>query len=187
MYSPSDFRNGLKIEFKNEPYIIVEFMHVKPGKGGAFIRTKLKNLISGRTIDQTFRPTDKIEKPDLEEKNMQYLYKDREGFYFMDNETYEQITLFEENIGDAKNFLQENINVEVLYFNGRQVGIELPITVELTVTESEPGVKGDTASGGGKPATLETGLVVQVPFFVNEGEKLKISTKTGEYIERVKD
>ncbi len=187
MYSPSDFRRGLKIEFKGEPYYIVEFMHVKPGKGGAFIRTKLKNMITGRVLDETFRPSDKINRPDLEEKNMQYLYHDAEGYHFMDNETYEQITLPEEQISNYKNFLQENVNLTILYFNGRPTALELPTTVELTVVQTEPGVKGDTASGGSKPATLETGLVVQVPFFINQGDKLKIDTRTGEYIERIKE
>jgi len=186
MYSPSDFRKGLKIEFKGEPYIIVDFLHVKPGKGGAFIRTKLKNMITGRVLDETFRPSDKINRPDLEEKNMQYLYHDSDGYCFMDNDTYEQVILSEDQLSDYKDFLQENINLAILYFNGQPIGLELPVTVELTVTQTEPGVKGDTASGGSKPATLETGLVVQVPFFIDQGDKLKIDTRTGEYIERVK-
>jgi len=187
MYSPSDFRKGLKIEFKGEPYSIVEFLHVKPGKGGAFIRTKIKNMITGRVLDETFRPNDKIEKPDLEQKNMQYLYKDPAGYCFMDNETYEQIILTEDLIEEYRNFLLENVSVDVLIFNGKPIGLELPTTVNLTVTETEPGVKGDTASGGSKPATLETGLVVQVPFFISEGDQLKIDTRSGDYIERVKE
>ncbi len=187
MYSPSDFRRGLKIEFKGEPYAIVEFLHVKPGKGGAFIRTKLKNLITGRVLDETFRSQDKIGRPDLEEKDMQYLYKDRDGYCFMDNDTYEQVILSEEQVSDYTNFLHENLNISVLYFNGEPIGLELPLTVELAVAQTDPGFKGDTASGGGKPATLETGLVVQVPFFINEGDRLKIDTRTGEYMERVKN
>ncbi|MBW2621449.1 MAG: elongation factor P [Deltaproteobacteria bacterium] len=187
MYSPSNFRRGLKIEFKGEPYTIVEFLHVKPGKGGAFVRTKIKNMISGRVLDQTFRPQDKIGRPDLEEKNMQYLYKDRDGFNFMDNDTYEQVTLSEDQVSTYTDFLQENLNIGILYFNGKPIGLELPLTVELVVTETEPGVKGDTASGGSKPATLETGLVVQVPFFINEGDVLKIDTRSGDYMERVKN
>ncbi|MBW2062871.1 MAG: elongation factor P [Deltaproteobacteria bacterium] len=187
MYSPSDFRKGLKIEFKGEPYIIIDFLHVKPGKGGAFIRTKLKNMITSRVLDETFRPSDKITRPDLEEKSMQYLYKDTDGYCFMDNDTYEQVVLSEDLISDSKNFLQENINLAVLYFNSQPIGLELPTTVGLAVVQTEPGVKGDTASGGSKPATLETGLVVQVPFFINEGDRLKIDTRTGEYMERIKE
>jgi len=187
MYTPSDFRKGLKIEFKGEPYAIVEFQHVKPGKGGAFIRTKIKNMISGRVLDETFRPQDKLAKPDLEQKNMQYLYKDPAGYCFMDNETYEQVILTEDQISDYLNFLHENLSVDMVYFNGAPVGLELPTTVDLTVVETEPNVKGDTASGGSKPATLETGLVVQVPFFISEGDRLKIDTRSGEYLERAKD
>ena len=187
MYSPSNFRRGLKIEFKGEPYIIVEFLHENPGKGGAFIRTKIKNMITGRVLDETFRPQDKIGRPDLEEKNMQYLYKDRDGFHFMDNDTYEQVMLSEDQVSEYSDFLQENLNIGILYFNGKPIGLELPLTVELAVVQTDPGFKGDTASGGSKPATLETGLLVQVPFFINEGDVLKIDTRTGEYMERVKN
>ncbi|MDY6850852.1 MAG: elongation factor P [Thermodesulfobacteriota bacterium] len=186
MYQTSDFRKGLKIEFKGEPYIIVDFLHVKPGKGGAFIRTKLKNMITGRVLDETFRSGEKVGRPDMEEKNMQYLYKDSEGYCFMDNETYEQIFLSEEQFGEAKNFLKENIDVQVLFYNSRPIGLELPTTVNLVVTKSDPGLKGDTASGASKPATLETGLLVQVPLFINEGDVLKIDTRTSEYLERAK-
>ncbi|MBW2141508.1 MAG: elongation factor P [Deltaproteobacteria bacterium] len=166
---------------------MVDFLHVKPGKGGAFVRTKLKNMITGRVLDETFRPSDKINRPDLEEKSMQYLYKDSDGYCFMDNDTYEQVVLSEDQISDYKNYLQENINLEILYFNGRPIGLELPTAVGLTVVQTEPGFKGDTASGGSKPATLETGLVVQVPFFIDQGDKLKIDTRTGEYMERVRE
>lgn len=186
MYQTSDFRKGLKIEFKGDPYIIVDFLHVKPGKGGAFVRTKLKNLIDGRVLDETFRSGEKVGRPDLEERDMQYLYKDAEGYCFMDNETYEQLFMTEDHVADAKNFLKENINIQVLLYKGQPIGIELPTTVDLLVTLSEPGVKGDTASGATKPATLETGLVVQVPLFINEGDVLKIDTRTGLYIERAK-
>ena len=186
MYSTSDFRKGLKIEFKNEPYIIVDFLHVKPGKGGAFIRTKLKNMITGRVLDETFRSGEKVDRPDLEEKDVQYLYLDQEGYCFMDNETYEQIFLPEDHVGEAKNFLQENVNVKLLFYQGRPIGLDLPTTVDLTVVTSDPGLKGDTATGATKPVTLETGLVVQVPLFINEGDVLKIDTRTGEYIERAK-
>lgn len=186
MYSTPDFRKGLRIEVNGEPYIIVDFQHVKPGKGGAFVRTKLKNLLSGNVVDKTFRSGEKVGKPDLEEKEMQFLYQDGEGFHFMDNATYEQLAFQEEVIGDSKNFLQENTNVTILFYQGRAINLELPIFVELEVTEAEPGVKGDTASGASKPVTVETGAKIQVPLFINVGDRLKIDTRTGEYIERVK-
>ncbi|RLA95271.1 MAG: elongation factor P [Deltaproteobacteria bacterium] len=185
MYSTTDFRRGLKIEVDGTPYAIVEFQHVKPGKGGAFVRTKLRNLITGGVIDKTFRAGEKVERPDLEEKTMQFLYSEGNQYYFMDTETYEQTFLTQEQLGESKNFLQENINVSILYYQGKPIGVELPIFVELEVKETEPGVRGDTASGGSKPATLETGAVIQVPLFINEGDKVKIDTRTGEYIERV--
>jgi len=186
MYSTSDFRKGLKIKFKDEPYVIVEFQHVKPGKGGAFVRTKLKNMITGRVLDETFRSGEKVERPDVEEKEMQYLYQGQEGFCFMDNNTYEQIFMDEDHVGDQKYFLQENINLKVLFYNGQPIGLDFPTTVNLTVIKSDPGIKGDTATGATKPAALETNLVVQVPLFINEGDVLKIDTRSGEYIERVK-
>ncbi len=187
MFSTSDFRKGLKIEFKGDPYIIVDFLHVKPGKGGAFVRTKIKNLITGRVLDETFRSGEKVGRPDLEERNMQYLYKDTDGFCFMDNSSYEQLFLDEDHVGDSANFLKENIDVNVLLYKGKPIGLDLPTTVNLLVTQSDPGLKGDTASGATKPATLETGLTIQVPLFINEGDILKIDTRTGEYIERAKD
>jgi elongation factor P len=185
MYSTSDFRRGLKIELDGTPYAIAEFQHVKPGKGGAFVRTKLKNLVTGGVVDKTFRAGEKVEKPDLEEKTMQYLYLEGNQYYFMDNETYEQTFLTREQLGDNSSFLQENIIVSILYYQGKPIGVELPIFVELAITKTEPGVRGDTASGGTKPATLETGATIQVPLFVNEGERVKIDTRTGEYIERI--
>ena len=187
MYSTSDFRRGLKIEFKEEPYIIVEFQHVKPGKGGAFVRTKLKNMITGRVLDETFRSGEKVGRPDLEEKGMQFLYDDQDGYCFMDNATYEQVFLKEDQVGDTKNFMQPNIDLKVLFYKGAPIGLDLPTTVNLEVTACEPGVKGDTATGATKPATLETGHVVQVPLFINEGDLLKIDTRTGAYIERAKE
>ena len=186
MYSTPDFRRGLKIEMNGEPFVMVEFQHVKPGKGGAFVRTTLKSLVTGNVIDKTFRSGEKVDKPDLEEKVMQYLYESDGDFHFMDNESYEQSFLTEDQLGDARNYLQENVNVTVLLHNGKPIGVEVPIFVELTVTGAEPGVKGDTASGATKPATLETGMVVQVPLFVEEGDVLKIDTRTGKYIERVR-
>jgi elongation factor P len=185
MYSTGDFRRGLKIEVDGTPYSIAEFQHVKPGKGGAFVRTKLKNLLTGRVVDKTFRAGEKVEKPDLEEKTLQYLYSEGSQYYFMENETYEQTFLTQEQLGDNKNFLQENVTVAILYYQGKPIGVELPIFVELEVTKTDPGIRGDTASGGSKPATLETGTTIQVPLFVNEGDKVKIDTRTGEYIERV--
>ncbi len=186
MYSTSDFRNGLKIEIDGVPYTIIYFQHVKPGKGGAFVRTKLKNLLSGGVVDRTFRAGEKVKRPDIKESSMQFLYSDGEGYHFMDMESYEQITVPEEQVGDGRDFLKENTVVDVLEFNGRVIGIDLPNFVELKVVETEPGVKGDTATGGSKPAKLETGAVVNVPLFIDEGDVLKIDTRTGEYVERVK-
>ncbi len=184
MYSTSDFRKGLKIEIDGKPFVIIEFLHVKPGKGGAFVRTKLKNMITGRVLDQTFRSGEKVGRPDLEEKEMQYLYKDGDTYCMMDNATYEQIFLTEEYVGDNRNFLLENITLKVLFYNNQPIGLDLPTFVILTVTQSEPGVKGDTATGVTKPATLETGYTLNVPLFVNEGDKIKVDTRTGEYVER---
>ncbi len=186
MYSTSDFRKGLKIEINGEPFTIVDFLHVKPGKGGAFVRTTLKSLLTANVIDRTFRSGEKLDKPDLEEKQMQFLYESEGEYHFMDSETYEQLFLVEQNLGDAKNYLQENVNVTVLFHNGKPIGVEVPIFVELTVTTTEPGLRGDTAAGATKPATLETGMTVQVPLFVNEGDVLKIDTRTGKYIERAR-
>ncbi len=155
MYSTSEFRKGLKIEIDGVPYTIVEFLHVKPGKGGAFVRTKIKNLMTGKVLDQTFRSGEKVEKPDLVEREMQFLYREGDTFHLMDNDTYEQLALTGEQLGDAVLFLTENMNVKVLFFNQQPVTAEVPNFVELTVAQTEPGVKGDTASGGSKPATLE--------------------------------
>ncbi|MFH2011184.1 MAG: elongation factor P [Pseudomonadota bacterium] len=185
MFSTSDFRKGLKIELDGKPHEIVDFLHVKPGKGGAFVRTKLKNLIGGNVIDKTFRSGEKVNKPDLQEKKVQYLYSAEDNFYFMDQETFEQVYLTSEQLGDGKDFLQENIVIDILFFNNQPIGLELPIFVELAVSETNPGFKGDTASGGSKPATLETGAVIQVPLFIEEGDVLKIDTRTRSYIERV--
>lgn len=186
MYSTADFRKGLKIEYDGTPYIIVEFQHVKPGKGGAFVRTKIKNLINGRVIDQTFRSGEKVERPDLQEKEMQYLYAEGDRYCFMDNENYEQIYLNAEQLGDTQGFLQDNLNLKVLYYKGQPIAVELPTFVELMVSHTEPGFKGDTASGGTKPATLETGAVIQVPLFIDIGDRVKVDTRTGTYVERLK-
>jgi elongation factor P len=186
MYSTPDFRKGLKIELNGEPFAIVDFLHVKPGKGGAFVRTTLKSLMSGNVIDRTFRSGEKVDKPDLEEKEMQFLYESDGEFHFMDSETYEQLFLTQVQLGDARSYLQENVAVTVLFHNGKPIGVEVPIFVELKVSATEPGIKGDTAGGATKPATLETGMTVQVPLFVNEGDVLKIDTRTGKYMERVR-
>ncbi|MDR0881343.1 MAG: elongation factor P [Candidatus Adiutrix sp.] len=187
MYSTSDFRKGLKVEFKGEPYIIVDFQHVKPGKGGAFVRTRIKNLVNGRVLEETFRSGEKLEKPDLEEKNVQYLYFDpKDGYVFMDEQNYEQIHLSEDHVGDSRFYLLENMHLLINLYQGRPIGLDFPTTVTLEVIQSDPGVKGDTATGATKPATLSTGLVVQVPLFINEGDLLKIDTRSGEYIERAK-
>jgi elongation factor P len=186
MYSTAEFRKGLKIEIEGNPFVIVEFQHVKPGKGGAFVRTKIKNLINGRVLDQTFRSGEKVGRPDLQEKDMQFLYKEGDRYCLMDNESFEQIWLTAEQMTDSKDFLQDNLNLQVLLFKNQPIAVELPTFVELEVTHTEPGVRGDTASGGTKPATLETGAVIQVPLFINEGERLKVDTRTGTYVERVK-
>ena len=187
MYSTSDFRKGLKVKFKEDPYIIIDFQHVKPGKGGAFVRTKLKNLVTGRVLDETFRSGEKLEQPDLEEKGVQYLYYDiKDGYVFMDKGNYEQLHLTEDQVGDNKYYLLENMDLYISLFQGKPISLDFPTTVNLAVIKSDPGVKGDTATGATKPATLSTGLVVQVPLFINEGDVLKIDTRTGEYIERAK-
>lgn len=187
MYSTSDFRKGLRIEWEGKPYEIVEFLHVKPGKGGAFVRTKLRNMLTGRVVDQTFRSGEKVEKPDLQERTMQFLYKDDDGYHMMDTENYEQVFVTEEQLGEVKDFFQEGIVVKVLYYRDQPIGVDLPTFAVLAVTDTEPGVRGDTASGGSKPATLETGAVIQVPFFVDIGDKVKVDTRTRTYIERVKE
>lgn len=185
MYGTNQFRNGLKIELDNEPFVIVEFQHVKPGKGGAFVRTKLKSLLTGNVLERTFRSGEKVGKPQLEEKEMQYLYVSDNQYHVMDMETYEQLFLTEKQLGTSKNYLQENVVVKVLFYNGQPIGVDVPIFVELRITKTDPGVRGDTASGGTKPATLETGATVQVPLFLNEGDVIKVDTRTGGYIERV--
>ncbi|RMG67100.1 MAG: elongation factor P [Nitrospirae bacterium] len=186
MISTNDFRRGTKIEYRGEPYIVLDFQHVKMGRGGAFVRAKLKGLKSGKIIEETFNAGDKVPKADLEEKEMQYLYNQDNLYYFMDNETYEQLPLTEEQLGDARLYLKENMNVYILYYKQEPITVELPNFVELQVIETEPGVKGDTASGGSKPAKLETGATVKVPLHINEGDIIKVDTRTGEYIERVK-
>lgn len=185
MYQTNEFRKGLKIEYEGGLWIIVEAQHVKPGKGVAFVKTRLKNLVDGRTLDINFRSGDKVGKPDVEEVEMQVLYSDGESWHFMDTRTYDQIAIRIEDLGDSARFLKENITVQALLWNRRPVGIELPNFVDLQITECEPGVRGDTAQGATKPATLETGAVINVPLFVEEGEVVRIDTRTGEYVSRV--
>jgi len=182
--STADFRKGLRIVFDGAPYTIIDFQHVKPGKGGAFVRTKLKHMRQGRVIDNTFRSGEKVELVDFEDKHMQFLYKD-DRFHFMDTETYDQVSLSEDEVGDAALYLKDNTEVEMLYIDGAPVSIELPNFIELSVARTDPGLRGDTAQGGTKPATLETGAVLQVPLFLNEGDVVKVDTRTGEYLGRV--
>jgi elongation factor P len=185
MYSTADFRRGLKIELQGEPYIIVDSQHVKPGKGGAFVRTRLKSLVTGLVREENFRSGEKVGVPDLQEREMQYLYEDGGQYCFMDLATYEQSFITSGQLGENRSYLQEQIQVKVLFFKGQPIGVDLPNFVELQVVKTEPGVKGDTASGGTKPADLETGATVQVPLFIQEGDVIKVDTRTGEYIERV--
>jgi len=184
--STAEFRNGAKIEIDGEPFVMIEFQHVKPGKGGAFVRTKLKSLRTGNVIDRTYRSGEKVDTPNLEEKNMQYLYASGDDYFFMDNETYEQSSMSAEQLGDNRKWLKENMVIKVLYHNDNPIGVEVPMFIELKVVQADPGVKGDTASGGSKPATLETGAVVKVPLYLEEGEVIRVDTRTGEYMERVK-
>ncbi|MBR4183438.1 MAG: elongation factor P [Lachnospiraceae bacterium] len=185
MISAGDFRNGVTIEFEGNIYQIIEFQHVKPGKGAAFVRTKLKNIISGGVVEKTFRPTEKCPQARIDRKDYQYLYADGDLYYFMDVESYEQIGLAKDDIGDALKFVKENEMVKVCSHNGKVFAVEPPLFVELEISDTEPGVKGDTATGATKPATVETGAQVMVPLFVNQGDKIKIDTRTGEYLSRV--
>lgn len=186
MYSTTEFRKGLKIEINGEPFVIVDFQHVKPGKGGAFVRTRLKSLITGNVIDQTFRSGERVNKPDLEEREMQFLYETNGEFHFMDTHTFEQLFLTADQLGESRDFLKENLIIKALFHNKRPIGIEVPMFVELKVIKAEPGVKGDTATGATKPVTLESGAVIQVPLFIEEGDIIRIDTRTREYITRVK-
>ena len=188
MYQTTDFRKGLKIEYDSKVFVIVEFQHVNPGKGSAFVRTKLKNIETGKVIDVTFKAgVDKVGIPNLETTDMQYLYSDGISYTFMDNKSYDQVILTEEDIGDNKFYLIENSVVRVTLFNGKPVAIEIDNFVNLRVTETQPNIKGDTSSGGGKPALMETGLTITVPFHINEGELLKVDTRTNKYVEKVKE
>ena len=185
VYMAGDVRNGTTFELDNSVYKVVEFQHVKPGKGAAFVRTKLKNVINGSVIEKTFNPSEKLQGAEIEKREMQYLYNDGELYYFMDNETYEQMPLNKEQLGDCLKYLKENMQVKILSYKGKVFAVEPPIFVELEVTYTEPGFAGNTTTTSGKPATLETGLEIQVPMFVNIGDVLRIDTRTCEYMERV--
>ena len=185
MISAGDFRNGVTIEVDGNIFQIIEFQHVKPGKGAAFVRTKLKNIINGGVVEKTFRPTEKFPQARIDRKDMQYLYADGDLFTFMDTETYDQISLNRDTVGDALKFVKENEVCKVCSHNGSVFAVEPPLFVELEITDTEPGFKGDTATGASKPATVETGAVVSVPLFANQGDKIKIDTRTGEYLSRV--
>ena len=185
MISAGDFRNGITIEFEGNVYQIIEFQHVNPGKGAAFVRTKLKNIINGGVVEKTFRPTEKCPQARIDRKDMQYLYSDGDLFNFMDTETYDQIALNADAVGDALKFVKENEMVKICSYNGNVFAIEPPLFVELQITDTEPGFKGDTATGATKPAVVETGAKVMVPLFVDQGEVIKIDTRTGEYLSRV--
>ncbi|HIZ78656.1 MAG TPA: elongation factor P [Candidatus Lachnoclostridium stercorigallinarum] len=185
MISAGDFRNGMTLEIDGNVCQIIEFQHVKPGKGAAFVRTKIKNVISGGVVERTFRPTEKFPAARIDRVDMQYLYSDGDLFYFMNVETFDQIALNSDTIGDALKFVKENEMCKICSYNGSVFSVEPPLFVELEVTDTEPGFKGDTATGATKPATLETGATINVPLFVNIGDKLKIDTRTGEYLSRV--
>ncbi|MBI3358588.1 MAG: elongation factor P [Nitrospirae bacterium] len=186
MIATTDFKSGLKIEVDGDPYEIVDFQHVKPGKGGSFVRTKMRNLKTGNTLERTFRSGEKFELPDVAERQMQFLYAQGEEFHFMDTESYEQLFLTSEQVGLARNFLKENMVAQILFYKGKSIGVSLPNFVELTITETAPGIRGDTATGGTKIAKLETGGEVKVPLYIEEGTLIKIDTRSGEYIERVR-
>ena len=182
--STAEFKKGLRIVFDDQPYMIVDFQHVKPGKGGAFVRTKLKHMKLGKVIDNTFRSGEKVELVDFDDKRMQFLYRD-DRYHFMDLETYEQVALSADEVGEAREYLKENTEVGVLYIDGAPATVDLPNFVELAIARTDPGVRGDTAQGGTKPATLETGAAIQVPLFLSEGDVVKVDTRTGEYLGRV--
>ena len=185
MLSAGEFRKGQTIEIDGQVWVIVDFQHVKPGKGAAFVRTKIKNVIQGNVLERTFNPTERYPRAHVESKTMEYLYNDGTLYYFMDNETFEQLPLNQDLVEDAMPYVKENSNVEVKFFKGQAFSVEPPNFVELKVAQTDPGVKGDTATGATKPATMETGAVINVPLFVNEGDMIRIDTRSGEYMSRV--
>ena len=186
MISTTDFRGGVRLLVDGEPYYIVEFQHVKPGKGGAFVRTKLKSYLSGNVLDRTFRSGERFEEPDLEEREMQFLYATGDDYTFMDTDTYEQLTFEKKQLGENADLLKENMNAKILIYEHRPIDVELPIFIELKVVDAEPGVRGDTASGGTKPAVVETGATIKVPLYLEVGTVIKIDTRTRAYVERVR-
>ncbi|MCG0274971.1 MAG: elongation factor P [Thermosediminibacteraceae bacterium] len=185
MISTNDLRPGVTVEIDGEVYMVVDFQHVKPGKGAAFVRTKIKNVKTGQVFERNFRAGEKLNRAIVERKTMQYLYQTNDTYYFMDTKTFEQIPLTKDQLGDAVLYLKENLEVVVMFYEGVPIGVELPTFVELTVVDTEPGFKGDTATGGSKPATLETGAVIQVPLFIEKGDVVRVDTRTGEYLSRV--
>ncbi len=185
MISVNDFKTGLTLELDNGLWSVVEFLHVKPGKGAAFVRSKLKNVETGQVVEKTFRAGEKVAKATLDRREMQYLYKEGADYIMMDNETYEQLQIPEDHIGDGKKYLKENMNVQVLLHDGRIIGVDIPAHVELEVVDTPPAEKGNTAQGGSKPATLETGAVVNVPFFISNGDIIRVDTRSNEYLDRV--
>ncbi len=185
VYMAGDIRNGTTFEMDNSVYKVVEFQHVKPGKGAAFVRTKLKNVINGAVLEKTFNPSEKLQGAEIEKRDMQYLYNDADLYYFMDNNTYEQIPLNKEELGDSLRFIKENMSVKILSFKGKVFAVEPPIFVELEITYTEPGFSGNTSTNATKPATLENGSSINVPLFVNIGDVIRIDTRTGEYMERI--
>ena len=185
VYMAGDLRNGTTFELENNVFRVVEFQHVKPGKGAAFVRVKMKNVITGAVLERTFNPSEKLQGAEIEKKDMQYLYSDGELYYFMDNNTYDQMPLNQDQIGDALKYIKENMNVTMLAFKGKVFAVEPPMFVELEVTYTEPGFSGNMTTTSGKPATLENGLEISVPLFVNIGDKIRIDTRTGQYMERI--
>jgi elongation factor P len=185
MYETGDFKKGLKLMVEGKPYVIVDFQHVKPGKGNQFSRTKLRNMLTGQNLEVTFKSGEKFEVPNVENKEMTFLYKDDSGYNFMDQTSYEQITMSDEDLGESRFYLVENLKVVVLFYNEKAVAVDVPKAVNLKVAKSDPGIKGDRVSGATKPAEMESGLVVQVPLHINEGDVLRIDTQTGDYVERV--
>ncbi len=184
MISTNEFKTNLTVTIDGDAWQVVEFQHVKPGKGAAFVRAKMRNLCTGSVVERTFNAGERLPEAHIDRREMQYLYQDGDAYVFMDNETYEQMELRKEQLGNALNFLKENMEVKVVVYESRILGVEIPNTVELTVVKTDPGIRGDTATGGSKPATMDTGYVVKVPLFINEGDVLRIDTRSGDYIER---
>lgn len=184
MISTTEFRSGAKVEISGEPFVIVDYQHVKPGKGGSFVRTRLKSLKSGNVLERTYRSGETLDEPDIEEKEMQFLYAQGREYHFMDTSSYEQLMFDQDQLGDSRDFLKENMVVKILIYKGKPLTVEVPTFVELKIVRTDPGVRGDTASGGNKPAVLETGATIKVPLYLEEGDVIKIDTRTHAYVER---